>query len=113
MECLGAGVDACSCLPTEVEAESVTGLTVRQSLEGLQQHDRGQHAGRDRRSSPHRDRVQIGEVVVAEHHVTVVGEEAIDRSELQTVTEEIPRVSKRCWVCEVPSAMDKFCQLHR
>ena len=92
MECLGAGVDAGGCLPAEVEAESVTGLPIRQSLECLQQHHRGQHAGRDRRSSLHRAGVQIGEVVVTEHHVTVVGEEAIDRSELQPVTEKIPRV---------------------
>ena len=92
MEGLGSGVDTCGRLPAKVEAESVTGLPIRQPLECLQQHHRRQHAGRDRGSSPHRAGVEIGEVVVAEHHVPVVGEEAIDRSRLQTITEEIPRV---------------------
>jgi hypothetical protein len=36
--------------------------------------------------------MQIGEVVVSEHLVPVICEEAVDRAQLQPITEEIPRV---------------------
>ena len=92
MEGLGTGVDAGGCLPAKVEAEPVTCLAIRQAFVGLQEHHRRHHAGRDGRASSGRVGIQIGEVVVSEHLVPVICEEAVDRAQLQPVTEEIPRV---------------------
>jgi hypothetical protein len=51
-------------LPAQVEAEPVGGFGVAQALEGLEEHHRRHHPGRDGRSPPHGLLVEIGEVVV-------------------------------------------------
>ena len=87
-----AGVDAAGRLPAQVEAETVGRLGVAQAFEGLEQHHSRHHPGRDGRSSPHRLRVEIGEVVVTEELVAVIGQEPVDRTFLQPITEDLPRV---------------------
>ncbi len=85
------GVDSGGGLPAQVEAEPVDRLGVAQALEGLEHHDGRHHPGRDGRSSPGRLGIEIGEVVVAEELVAVVGQEAIERTHLQPITEDLPR----------------------
>jgi hypothetical protein len=52
VERLCSGVHTGGCLPAKAEAEAITGLPIRQALDGLQEHHRRHHAGRDRRTSP-------------------------------------------------------------
>jgi hypothetical protein len=58
---------------------------------GLEEHHRRHDPGRDGRSPSHGLLVEIGEVVVIEELVTAVGQESIDRTRLQPVTEDLPR----------------------
>ena len=92
MEGLVADVDAGRRLPAQVEAEPVDGLGVAQAFEGLEDHDRRHDPGRDGRASPDGVQVEIGEVVVAEEPMAVVGQEPIDRTFLQPITEDLPRI---------------------
>ena len=92
MERLVAGIDPGGRLPTQVKAETVGGLGVAQALEGLEEHHRRHHPGRNGRSPPHRLLVEIGEVVVPEELVAVIGQEPIDRTLLQPIAEDLPRV---------------------
>ena len=87
-----AGVDPAGRLPAQVEAEPVDRLGVAQALEGLEDHHRRHHPGRDGRSSPRRLRVEIGEVVVAEEPLSVIGQQPVDRTLLQPIAEDLPRV---------------------
>ncbi len=86
-----AGVDPRGRLPAQVEAEPVDRLGVTQALEGLEHHDRGHHPGRDGRSPPGRLGIEIGEVVVAVEPLSVVGQQAIERTLLQPIAEDLPR----------------------
>ena len=108
MERLIAGVDPGGRLPAQVEAEPVGGLGVAQALEGLEEHHRRHHPGRDGRSSPHGLLVEIGEVVVTEELVTVVGQEPIDRTLLQPITEDLPRILEALLDLDRPSAMPQI-----
>ena len=92
MERRVAGVDAGGRLPAQVEAETVGGLGVAQALEGLEEHHRRHHPGRNGRSAPYGLLIEIGEVVVTEEPLTVVGQEPIDRTLLQPITEDLPRI---------------------
>ena len=92
MERFVAGVDPGGRLPAQVEAETVGSVGVAQAFEGLEEHHRRHHPGRDGRSSPHGLVVEVGEVVVIEELVPVVGQEPIDRTFLQPITEDLPRI---------------------
>ena len=63
----------------------------RQPLERLQQHRRGHHPRRDRGAAPRRVGIQIGEVVVTEQAVTLVGQQPVNRPLPQPVTQQHPR----------------------
>ena len=75
-----AGVDPGGRLAAQVELETVGGFGVAQPFEGLEEHHRRHHPGRNGRSPPHRLLVEIGEVVVPEELVTVIGQEPVDRT---------------------------------
>ncbi len=92
MEALIAGVDPAGSLPAQVEAEPVDRLGVAQALEGLEEHHARHHPGRDGGPPPLRVLVQIGEVVVAEEPLTVVGQQAIKRPFLQPIAQDLPRI---------------------
>ena len=105
VEGLGPGAQAGGGLPTQVHLQAVTGLAVREPLEGLQDHGRGQHPGRHGRAPPGRGAVQVGEVVVGEDAGTFVGQQAVDRALPQTVAQQLAGDSKRSWGCARPSAI--------
>jgi len=104
MEGLGTGVDAGGCLQRRSKPSRSHASRSDRPSWAAGAHGR-HHAGRDGRTSSHRVRMQIGEVVISEHLVPVICEEAVNRAQLQPITQEILGFSKRCWVCEVPSAM--------
>jgi hypothetical protein len=76
-----------SCLPAQVEAETVAGLPVREPFEGLEDHDRGQDARGHRRAAERRVQIAVREVVVGEHLMAVLGEELVDRPVTESITE--------------------------
>ena len=92
MERLRPGVHPSRRLPTQIDLQPVRRLPIRQPLERLQHHHRGQHPSRHRRATPHRPLVQIGEVVVGEQPVTVIGQQPVDRPLPQPITEDLPRI---------------------
>ena len=96
MEAHVAGVDPGGRLPAQVEAEPIDRFGIAQALEGLEEHHRRHDPCRDGRSSPHGSRVQIGEVVVAEELLSVVGQQPVDRTLLQPITRIALGFSKRC-----------------
>ena len=61
--------------PAQVKCQPVTGLPIRESLVGLQQHHRGHHPRRHRRASQRRAFEQVGEVLIAEQRITVLGQQ--------------------------------------
>ena len=54
VEGLCADRHARRCLPAQIEAEPIAGLTIREPFEGLEDHHRGQNPGRHRRSTVRR-----------------------------------------------------------
>ena len=92
VEGLCPGVDPTGRLPAKVHLESVAGLPVRQPFEGLEDHDRRHHSGRHGGPTLGGVGVAVGEVVVSEHGMTVVGQQPIDRPLPQAVTEDLPRI---------------------
>ena len=92
VEGLGSEVDAAGRLPAEVDLQAVGCFAIRQPLEGLQHHHGGDQARRDRRSPPHRVRVEVGEVVVGEEAISLVGQQPVDRALAETIAEDLARV---------------------
>jgi ATP-dependent protease HslVU (ClpYQ) ATPase subunit len=66
-------------LPSDVLTKLRGRLPVRQPLQRLQHHDRGHLIGRDRRPTPTR-REQVGEQLVREQILAMVGQKGIYRA---------------------------------
>src|SRR5262249_53113444 len=79
-------------LPAQIHSQAVTGLPVRQPLEGLQNHHRGHHPSRDGGPSSIGVCVQIGEIVVAEDPMALVGQQPVDRPLSEAIAQHLPRV---------------------
>ncbi len=79
-------------LPAQVHFQTVARLPVREPLEALEEHGRGQDSGRDGGAALGRALVEVGEVVVGEHLVAVIGEESVERSLLEPVAEDLSRI---------------------
>jgi hypothetical protein len=65
-------------LPTQIGPQRRDRVAVRQALQGLQHHRRGDHIRRHRRTTPTR-REQIGEQLVGEHLTAMLSQEPIHR----------------------------------
>jgi len=63
-------------LPADPVAQGPGGVAVGQALEGLEHHHGGDHVGRNRRSPPTRGE-QIGEQLIGEQRLPVIGEERL------------------------------------
>jgi hypothetical protein len=77
-------------LPAQVAFQAVHGLLIRQALMGLQQHHRGQHPGRHRRSPPRRLLVQVREIVIREQPATKIRQEPVNAS--QPIPQKLPGI---------------------
>jgi hypothetical protein len=71
--------EAAGHLPADAVGEGPGGVAVGQSLQGLEHHDRGHDVGRDRGAASAR-REQVGEQLVGEQLLAVVGQECLDAS---------------------------------
>ena len=64
-------------LPADAVAQGPGGVAVGQALEGLEHHHGGDHVRRNRRSPPTRGE-QVGEQLIGEQLLAVIGEERLD-----------------------------------
>lgn len=64
-------------LPADPVLEGTGRIAVGQALKGLEHHHGGHYVGRHRRTAPTR-REQVGEQLVGEELLPVIGEEALD-----------------------------------
>ena len=66
-------------LPADSVSQRPSGITVGESFEGLENHDRGHHVGRDRRATTTGGE-QVLEHRIGKQIVTVIGQERLDTS---------------------------------
>lgn len=79
-------------LPAQVHLQPVAGLPVRQSIEGLGDHDGRHRPGRDGGTALLRVGGEVGEVAVFEHDLGTVSQGTVDRALPEPVTEDLPRI---------------------
>ncbi len=64
-------------LPADAVAKRPSGVAIGQALEGLEHHHGGDHVGGNRRSPPTRGE-QVGEQLIGEQLLAMIGEERLD-----------------------------------
>ena len=83
-------------LPGDVGLQAAHGLMVRQSLEGLEDHDRGDDIG-GHRGATTVGREQVGEQLVGEQRCSVLGQKGVYRA----LPEQVPAECRRIQQCAI------------
>jgi hypothetical protein len=92
---VGQGQPRC-CLPGDVGLQPPHRLAVRESLQGLQDHDGRDDVGGNRRAATV-GREQVGEELVGEQRRPVLGQEGVDRA----LPEQVPAQRRRIQQCAI------------